>query len=65
MHASNPVLQLQLPIGFGFMNASWGGAPTLAPGDARDAFIGALHFAMDADEPTFVRMLTEILGRTA
>lgn len=48
MHASNPVLQLQLPIGFGFMNASWGGAPTLAPGDARDAFIAALHFAMDS-----------------
>jgi inosine-uridine nucleoside N-ribohydrolase len=24
-----------------------------------------VHFAMDADEPTFVRMLTEILGRTA
>jgi len=24
-----------------------------------------VHFAMDADEPAFVRMLTEILGRTA
>ena len=24
-----------------------------------------VHFAMDADEPKFVRMLMEILGRTA
>jgi aryl-alcohol dehydrogenase-like predicted oxidoreductase len=44
---SNPLLSLEVPLGFGFMNASWGGAPTLEPGPAREAFKAALHRAMD------------------
>ena len=44
---SNPLLQLRIPLGFGFMNASWGGAPTLLPGDARADFKRALQRAMD------------------
>jgi aryl-alcohol dehydrogenase-like predicted oxidoreductase len=44
----NPLLNLKKSLGFGFMNASWGGAPTLIPGDAREQFKRALHTAMDA-----------------
>lgn len=50
---SNPLLKLAVPIGFGFMNASWGGAATLEPGDAREAFKSALHLAMDAGVTLF------------
>jgi len=45
---NNPLLSLEKPIGFGFMNASWPGSPVLAGGAARESFIGALHTAMDA-----------------
>ncbi len=44
----NPILSLKISLGFGFMNASWGGAPTLQPGVARDEFKRALNTAMDA-----------------
>ena len=44
----NPLLSLKISLGFGFMNASWGGAPTLEPGSARDEFKRALNTAMDA-----------------
>jgi aryl-alcohol dehydrogenase-like predicted oxidoreductase len=44
----NPLLNLKKSLGFGFMNASWGGAPTLVPGEAREQFKRALNTAMDA-----------------
>jgi aryl-alcohol dehydrogenase-like predicted oxidoreductase len=50
---SNPLLALQVPIGFGFMNASWPGSPVLDGGAAREGFIGALHAAMDAGVTLF------------
>ena len=48
MHASSPLLGLKVPIGFGFMNASWGNSPILDAGAERDNFVAALHYAMDA-----------------
>jgi aryl-alcohol dehydrogenase-like predicted oxidoreductase len=45
---TNPLLSLNVPLGFGFMNASWPGSPVLEGGAKREAFIGALHAAMDA-----------------
>ncbi|MDE2409932.1 MAG: aldo/keto reductase, partial [Actinomycetales bacterium] len=50
---SNPLLELEVPLGFGFMNASWGGAPTLVAGPARDEFKRALQHAMDAGVTLF------------
>jgi len=44
----NPLLHLEVPLGFGFMNASWVGAPTLTDESARARFKSALHWAMDA-----------------
>jgi len=46
--AANPLLHLEKPLGFGFMNASWAGAPTLTDRSARTKFKAALHWAMDA-----------------
>jgi aryl-alcohol dehydrogenase-like predicted oxidoreductase len=50
---SNPLLSLEVPLGFGFMNASWGGAPTLVAGPAREEFKRALQHAMDAGVTLF------------
>lgn len=50
---SNPLLELEVPLGFGFMNASWGGAPTLVAGPAREEFKRALQRAMDAGVTLF------------
>ena len=50
---TNPLLNLSVPIGFGFMNASWAGAPTLTDQAARAEFKSALHFAMDAGVTLF------------
>jgi aryl-alcohol dehydrogenase-like predicted oxidoreductase len=45
---TNPLLNLQVPIGFGFMNASWANASTLEAGQPREEFKKALQTAMDA-----------------
>lgn len=50
---SNPLLELKVPLGFGFMNASWGGASTLQAGLAREEFKRALQHAMDAGVTLF------------
>ena len=49
----NPLLNLAVPLGFGFMNASWAGAATLTDEPARDKFKAALHFAMNAGVQLF------------
>lgn len=43
----NPLLNLKLPIGFGFMNASWTGSPVLTDPQAREDFLNVLRLAMD------------------
>jgi aryl-alcohol dehydrogenase-like predicted oxidoreductase len=48
MTTPNPLLNLQIPLGFGFMNASWAGAASLEPGAARDQFVADLADAMAA-----------------
>lgn len=45
---TNPLLSLKVPLGFGFMKASWGNAETLLPGKAQDSFKRGLNAAMDA-----------------
>lgn len=45
---TNPLLSLKVPLGFGFMKASWGNAETLLPGQAQDSFKRGLNAAMDA-----------------
>jgi len=50
---TNPLLSLSVPLGFGFMNASWPGSPVLEGGGQREAFIGALHAALDAGVTLF------------
>lgn len=43
----NPLLELAMPIGFGFMNASWPGSPVLGDPQARGQFVAALVYAME------------------
>jgi len=45
---TNPLLSLQVPIGFGFFKASWGNNPVVEPGEARESFKRGLSAAMDA-----------------
>jgi len=44
----NPLLNFGIPLGFGFMNASWVGSPVLDDANARAEFIQVLVGAMEA-----------------
>jgi aryl-alcohol dehydrogenase-like predicted oxidoreductase len=44
----NPLLNLKVSLGFGFMKASWGNSDVVAPGEARESFKRGLNAAMDA-----------------
>ena len=45
---TNPLLELKVPIGFGFFKGSWGNSAIVNPGEARESFKRGLNAAMDA-----------------
>jgi aryl-alcohol dehydrogenase-like predicted oxidoreductase len=45
---SNPLLSLDVKLGFGFFKASWPNAPTFIPETGRPTFVSALVVAMEA-----------------